>query len=116
MVANCHSSYAYMWTGLVTVYIILLSIAVVIVAIISKNIRLAHFKDTKKVNLNIFLTLTIGIPAIYYYLIFVILRLNFASFVVVYIDFNFLVLLSQFTLFVPKIWPIFLQTKIIKTS
>ena len=37
-VANCHSSYVYMWTGLVTIYIILLSIAVVIVAIKSRNI------------------------------------------------------------------------------
>ena len=110
---NCHCKYTYMWFGLAISYIILLSIAVVIVAIKSRKIRHANFKDTKKVNLNIFLTLTVSTPILFYYLIFTISNLYSASFVVLYVVHLFNALLSQFTLLVPKLLPV-LQTKVLK--
>ena len=47
--------------ALALAYLLLLSVAVIIVAIKSRNIRLARFKDTKKVNILIFLLCIVGI-------------------------------------------------------
>ena len=115
MEMSCHSNNTFGWFGLGCIYIFLLALATVIVAIKSRNIRRTHFKDTRKVNLNIFLTVNVGLSSLCYYLILLILRFTFASFVVIYFCHIFLAFLSQFTLFVPKIWPI-IQAKLFKTS
>ena len=52
---NCHSEYTHIWYSLGFAYLFLLSAAVIIVAVKSRKIRRAQFKDTKKVNLLIFL-------------------------------------------------------------
>jgi hypothetical protein len=55
------SNYELTWYALTFAYLFLLSAAVVTVAIKSRNIRLTQFKDTKKVNLLIFLLYIVGI-------------------------------------------------------
>jgi uncharacterized protein with PQ loop repeat len=61
-VVMCHcSNYEYTWYALAFTYQILLSVSVVIVAIKPRNIQLTRFKDTKKVNLLIFLLYIVGL-------------------------------------------------------
>ena len=60
-VVTCHTGdYELTWYALAFVNLILLSEAVVIAAIKSRNIRCVRFKDTKKVNLLIFLLSIVG--------------------------------------------------------
>ena len=56
---RCTSNHETIFFGFLFGYFILLSIAVVIVAIKTRKVRLLRFKDTKKVNLLIFLLLFI---------------------------------------------------------
>ena len=56
-----YSGYGNVWFAPAFAYIFLLSAVVIIVAIRSRKIRLARFKDTKKVNLLIFLLYIIGV-------------------------------------------------------
>ena len=82
-------------------YLFLLSITVVIVAIKSRNIRLAQFKDTKKVNIFIFLSCIVGLYTFFYWL--VLLDSGF-SYVFLYAGHMLIAFLCQIILFVPKIW------------
>lgn len=103
---TCHSSsYEFKWFALGFVYLFLLSIAVIVVAIKSRNIRLALFKDTKKVNILIFLLCIVGLFMFSYWDIFVELGLVVHSIVILYAGHLLMVLLCQVVLFVPKIWP-----------
>ena len=57
----CHyGDYEPTWFALTFAYLFLLSVAVIVVAIKSRNIRLTRFKDTKKVNSLIFLLYIVG--------------------------------------------------------
>ena len=56
---RCVSDYAAVWFVLLLAYNILLSLAVVIVAIKSRKIRMSQFKDTKKVNFLILLSFSL---------------------------------------------------------
>jgi hypothetical protein len=106
-----HSNYELTWYALAFVYLFLLSAAVVIVAIKSRNIRLALFKDTKKVNILIFLLYIVGISMFSYWK--VLLHSGYMySYIVLYAGHMFMAFLCQIILFVPKIWPA-IQTKII---
>ena len=58
---DCTSKYFYLWTTLTIVYTIFLSLVVVTVAVKSRNIRMKQFKDTKKVNMFIFLFIFSGL-------------------------------------------------------
>jgi hypothetical protein len=111
-VVTCRrSNYELTWFVLAFVYIFLLSAAVVIVAIKSRNIRLALFKDTKKVNILIFLLYIVGISMFSYWK--VLLHSGYMySYIVLYAGHMFMAFLCQIILFVPKIWPA-IQTKII---
>ena len=106
----CHpSKYELTWYVLALVYLFLLSVAVVVVAIKSRNIRLARFKDTKKVNILIFLLLIVGYSTFSYWQILSDLEL---SYILPYAGHMLMAFLCQIILFVPKIWPA-IQKKII---
>jgi hypothetical protein len=48
---RCISAYASLWTILLLVYIVILSLVLVIFAILSRNIKYHDFKDTKKISI-----------------------------------------------------------------
>jgi hypothetical protein len=75
---RCKSDYIFVWLLLLLVYSFLLSIAVATVAIISRKIRLAQFKDTKKINFLIFSILFIGGSSSAYASIFASIREYFS--------------------------------------
>ena len=101
-VVTCHTGdHELTWYAPAFVYLILLSEAVVIVAIKSRNIRLARFKDTKTVNIFIFLYSIIGKCTFIYWQVLSFLE---SSFIILYIRYNMLIaFLRQIILFVPKI-------------
>ena len=112
-VVTCHpSDYELTWFVLGFVYIFLLSVAVIVVAIKSRNIRLTQFKDTKKVNILIYLLYIVGIFMFTFWKIFVDLGLALHSLVILYVGHLLMAFLCQIILFVPKIWPA-VQKKII---
>ena len=109
----CHpSDYDLAWFALTFAYIFLLSVAVVVVAIKSRNIRLARFKDTKKVNILIFLLYIVGYFTFSYWRIFWDSEFVILSFIILYAGHIFMAFLCQIILFMPKIWPA-IQKKII---
>lgn len=102
---SCHSDSVHIWFGLGISYFLLLSTAVVIVAIKSRKIRLTHFKDTKKLNLLICLVLLIGICGHFYWNILLYIGFYHAYLVVIIVEHTLPTFLCQILLFVPKIWP-----------
>ena len=103
---RCKSDYAFVWFLLLLVYSFLLSTAVVTVAIKSRKIRLAQFKDTKKVNFLIFIILFIGVSAFAYSVIFSSTReYFFVSAYILYFGHIVIAFLCPITLFIPKVWP-----------
>ena len=102
----CHpSNYDSTWFALAFIYLFLLSVAVVIVAIKSRNIRLARFKDTKKVNILIFLQYIVGYFMFFYWRILWDSELSILSLFILYAGHLLMAFLCQTILFVPKIWP-----------
>ena len=104
---NCYCKYKFIWFALQFSYFFLLSIAVIIVAIKSRKIRHVHFKDTKKVNLFIFLLFIIVICTFSYWNILASSGFYLASVVSLYAGHMLIAFLCQTILFVPKIWPSF---------
>lgn len=103
---RCISEYTFLWFLLLLIYYRLLSMAVVIVAIKSRKIQLAQFKDTKKVNFLIFSILFIGGSAFAYSNIFASnRRYYFIPAYVLYFGHIVIAFLCPITLFVLKIWP-----------
>ena len=110
---QCHgSNYDLIWFALTLSYVFLLSAAVVIVAIKSRNIRLAQFKDTKKINLLIFLLYIFGLSTFSYWKILSDSGFVALSFIILYSGHTLMAFICQIVLFVPKIWPV-IQKKII---
>ena len=104
MICN-QSNYELTWYALAFVYLLLLSVAVVIVAIKSRNIRLARFKDTKKVNIFIFLIYIVGYFMFSYWRILWDSEFHILSLIILYVGHMLMAFLCQIILFVPKIWP-----------
>lgn len=103
---RCRSDYVTIWFLSLLIYCIVLSVAVVTVAIKSRKIRTAQFKDTKKVNFLIFSIIFIGVSIFAYS--------NLFSFTEDYLHVPVYILyaghiaiafLCQVTLFGPKLWP-----------
>ena len=102
-VITCHNGdYELTWFAPLFAYHILLSAAVVIIAIKSRNIRLARFKDTKKVNILIFLLFIVGYYTFSYWKILLDVE---SSYIILYAGHMLMAFLCQIILFVPKIWP-----------
>ena len=67
---QCRSKHSIVWMTLLALYDSILSVSVVTVAIKTRKIRYARYRDTKKVNLLIFLVLFIGISTWLYWYVF----------------------------------------------
>ena len=67
---DCSCKYESIWSGVLSVYLLLLALASAVVAIMTRKVRLQHFKDTKKVNILVFV-LCLGIILTFsYWLLF----------------------------------------------
>ena len=101
----CYSEHWQIWYWVLFPYYWILQGALVFVAIKTRKIRYKNFKDTKKVNLLMFLMLMIGVCGIAYLVTFFTVGLYSHSAIIVIAIQTLIPTACQFTLFVPKIWP-----------
>ena len=111
---ECHSDYTFFWFTLLISYFFLLSASVIVVAVKSRKIRHANFKDTKKVNSFIFLLFILLICTFSYWNIFY-SGFYLAAFVTLYVGHILTAFLCQILLFGPKILPLIAQQKKLHT-
>ena len=103
---SCRSNYKKQLFGLLSAYLLILIIALLVVAIITRKVRLQHFKDTKKVNILLFiLGKGIIITFCYWVLLQIIYTERYIAALSVYIPHSVLILSFQSLLFVPKVLP-----------
>ena len=102
---QCKSNHTTKWMTSLAIYDSILSMFVVIVAIKTRKIRFLRYKDTKKVNLLVFLVLFIGISTwLYWYFFTESRRYPLVSTYILYTGCITIPFICQFTLFVPKVW------------
>lgn len=102
---QCSSKHTLVWTMLFAVYDIALSVAVVSIAIKTRRVRFARFKDTKKVNLMVFLFLFVSVSGWLYWYVFTATGLyRLVPTYILYAGSITIAFICQFTLFVPKLW------------
>ena len=105
---RCFSKYLLLWIGFLLVNILALVVALIIVAVKTRKIRQAHFKDTKKVNAFLFVFLTIIFLTVSYWMIFRTIGAKKGySDITLHIAHIFIVVSCQGFLFVPKVLPPF---------
>ena len=102
IVSVCISEHWQIWYWALFPYYWILQGALLFVAIKTRKIRYKNFKDTKKVNLLLFLILMIGFCGIPYLVTF---GLYYHSAIFIIVIQTLIPTACQFTLFVPKIWP-----------
>ena len=112
---SCYSEYELMFYGIGFVYFFALSTAVITVAVKSRKIRIIRFKDTKQVNLFIFILYLIAICSFSYWYMLLYAGLYVPSFIILCAGHLFAAFACQITLFVPKMWPS-IQKKIFKSQ
>ena len=103
---QCQSRHTTVWSSMLVVYICLLSLTVVVVAIKSRKIRLTLFKDSKEVNIFIFLIIIVGMNTFVYWRIFETFGIyeDIPNYIL-YTGHMIAPLLCQAILFIPKVWP-----------
>ena len=103
---RCISKYLLLWIGFLLVNVVTLVVVLIIVAVKTRKIRQAHFKDTKKVNAFLFVLLTIIFLTVSYWMIFRTIGINKGySDITLHITHIFIVVSCQGFLFVPKVLP-----------
>ena len=105
IVSVCTSEHWYVWYFVPIPYYFILQGSILIVAIKTRKIQSKNFKDTKKVNLFIFLFLMIGLCGVAYLYTFFTVGLYYYSAILTIVIHTLIPSICQFTLFVPKIWP-----------
>ena len=106
---HCYCKSKFIWFALQFCYFFLLSTTVIVVAVKSRKIRYVHFKDTKKVNLFIFLLFILVICTFSYWNVLASSGFYLASVVSLYAGHMLIAFLCQIILFIPKIWPSILK-------
>ena len=103
---DCSSEYESIWSGVLAAYLFILALACAIVAVMTRKVRLQHFKDTKKVNILVFI-LCLGIFLTFsYWLLFQ--TLNTKPYIVsvpLIIGHSVAIFFFQLLLFIPKVFP-----------
>ena len=103
---DCGSKYETYWFGMLVFYLLVLIIALTIVAIMTRKVRLQHFKDTKKVNVLLFIFSMVITLAFSYWLL--LQTANAKQYVVtslLNIVYSVLIIFFQSLLFLPKVFP-----------
>ena len=103
---TCRSKYQTALFGILSVYLLALILALAVVAIITRKVRLQHFKDTKKVNILLFILGTgIIITFAYWLLLQTLDTKGYIAALSVHIPHSVLIISFQSLLFVPKVFP-----------
>ena len=66
---TCRSNYQTVFSGILCIYLLILVITLAIVAVITRKVRLQHFKDTKKVNFVVFIFSIIVVMSFSYWIL-----------------------------------------------
>ena len=103
---QCSSKYQTVWFGILIVYLLVLILALAVVAVITRKVRLQHFKDTKKVNILLFV-LCVGIPlTLSCWLLLQTLNIErYTATLPLHIGHSVLIISFQSFLYVPKVFP-----------
>ena len=110
---ECSSTYEGIWIGVQVTYILILILALVILAIMTRKVRLQHFKDTKKVNVLLFLLCPGLATTFLYWLLLQILNSHlYVVTIPLLIGHSSLIILYQCFLILPKVYqPLLRQLK-----
>ncbi|MCG8625846.1 MAG: hypothetical protein MJE68_28100, partial [Proteobacteria bacterium] len=102
----CTNKYLGQLFGILSIYVLILVLALTTVAVITRKIRLQHFKDTKKVNILLFI-LCIGTVMVYAYwlLLQIVDTKRYVSNLPAQVGHLVLIVSFQSLLFVPKVLP-----------
>ena len=106
ILTDCDSNYESIWIGCLCIYLLILALALTIVAVKTRKVRMEHFKDTKKVNILLFV-LCVGIILTFSYWL-LLQTLNAKPYIVsipLNIGHSTLVCSFQSLLFAPKGFP-----------
>ena len=103
---TCKSTYHAYISGVLCIYLLILILALAVVAIITRKVRLHHFKDTKKVNI---LSFIVGVGIIITFSCWLLVQSldtkRYIATLTVYIPHSVVIILFQSLLFVPKVFP-----------
>ena len=103
---TCKSAYNTYISGGLSIYLLILTFALAVVAIITRKVRLHHFKDTKKVNiLSFILGVGIIISFTFWLLVQTLDTKRYIATLTVYIPHSVVIISFQGLLFVPKVFP-----------
>ena len=102
----CRSKYQIVWFGILTVYLLVLIFALAVIAVVTRKVRLQHFKDTKKVNILLFILCFGFIICLSYWLLLQSLKTKrYIATLPLHIGHSMLIILFQTFLFIPKVFP-----------
>ena len=99
----CHSDHLSVWLGILLGKLGILLVIVMALAIKTRNIRRSNFKDTKKVNIYIFLAVLVVIMPMALFFMLKSTRSVLGTYLTLYVVFGFVGVLCQLLLFVPKV-------------
>ena len=102
---HCYSEYQLVWVALTIVYTLFICLALVLVSYITRKIRRANYKDTKKINAFLFTALIVILPTIALWWVFRFVGLYQASTIASTVGYSSAPILCQVFLIIPKIGP-----------
>ena len=106
----CYSQYLSVWLGMLLGKLGILFVIVIFLAFKTRKIRRSNFKDTKKVNIFIFLTIMVVVLPMTLFFLLQSTRNVKGTYLTVYIVFGLAGVLCQLFLFVPKVTSPILKT------
>ena len=103
---DCKSKFRIYWVGILGLYLLILITALAIIAIMTRKVRLQHFKDTKKVNILVFILCFMIVVTYSYWLIFNSLKSpQYYVSTLAYVSYTVVIISIQNLLFLSKIYP-----------
>ena len=102
---QCYSEYQLVWVALTVVYTLLICLALALISYVSRKIRRANYKDTKKINAFLFTALIVILPTIALWWVFRFVGLYQASTIASTVGYSSAPILCQVFLIIPKIGP-----------
>ena len=107
---RCLSNHTALWISLLLAYFFILLIAVIVVAFKTSKIRYKNFRDTKATNIYAFLVSFSTVMTLLYWFFFRSLEISInSSGYTLYVGRIFVSMPCQFTLFIPKLYPLIVR-------
>ena len=103
---DCVSKYSAYWLGVLCAYTLVLTIALATIAVMTRNVRLRHFKDTKKVSILVFILSTVTVMTYSYWIILNAFKSpQYSVSTLIHLSHSVVVISYQSLLFLPKVYP-----------